>query len=344
MTKIWFNRWFTTVAHYIELIRQNEDGAEFEVYGSHPNEDALYLQYCDHSFVEPDISGDAYVAYCLQVCAEKNIDLFIPRKENVLISKNLSKFHSIGVKVLVCDAELMALMDNKAAMYQSIITKEAEKKTSLVPIPDYAVVTNVEEFKKAYHHLRKKGHTVCFKPVIGEGANGFRVISEGQETIEELFTGGGSRRISIEHACSILSQKDSFQDLMVLEYLDGYEYSIDCLAYDGELHLAIPRKKVEGRVRELENNEELLEIARAIHKEYNIDYISNIQVKFSNGIPKLLEINPRMAGGLNISCLSGVNIPYEAIKLLQNGGNPFLNLNPEMGIRASHIEKEVVLS
>ncbi|MCA0173647.1 ATP-grasp domain-containing protein [Bacillus sp. RAR_GA_16] len=344
MTKIWFNRWFTTVAHYIELIRHNKDGRVFEVYGSHPNEDALYLQYCDHAFVEPVLHGQDYVEYCLQTCIDKKIDLFIPRKENVLISKNLSKFHSIGVKVLVCNAELMALMDNKAAMYQSILIKEKELGKSIVPLPDYAVVNKVEDFKKAYHFLREKGHTVCFKPVIGEGANGFRVIKEGQETIDELLTEGVSRRISFEHACSILSQQESFQDLMVLEYLDGYEYSIDCLAYNGELHLAIPRKKVEGRVRELEDNEELLQIARAIHQEYQIDYISNIQVKFSNGVPKLLEINPRMAGGLNISCLSGVNIPFEAIKLLQNGGNEFLKLDPEMGIRASHIEKEVVLS
>ena len=344
MTRIWFNRWFTTVAHYIEMIRQNKDGKVFEVFGSHPNEDALYLQYCDQAFVEPDLSGQAYVEYCLQTCIDKKIDLFIPRKDNVLISRNLSKFHSIGVKVLVSDAELMALMDNKAAMYQSILTKEKELKKSIVPIPDYVVVNKVEDFKKAYHYLREKGHTVCFKPVIGEGANGFRVIKEGQETIEELLTEGVSRGISFEHACSILSQQESFQDLMVLEFLDGYEYSIDCLAYNGKLHLAIPRKKVEGRVRELEYNEDLLQIARAIHQEYQIDYISNVQVKFSNGVPKLLEINPRMAGGLNISCLSGINIPYEALKLLQNGENEFLKLNPAMGIRASHIEKEVVLS
>ncbi|KMM35824.1 ATP-grasp domain-containing protein [Guptibacillus hwajinpoensis] len=341
--KIWFNRWFTTVAHYIDLIRNNEDGAVFEIYGSHPNEDALYLQYCDYAFVEPDISGDAYIDYCLSVCIEKEVDLFIPRKENVLISQNLSKFHEIGVKVLVCNAELMALMDNKAAMYESITEREKEKGQPLVPLPDYVVVNNVDEFREAYTHLTKKGHTVCFKPVIGEGANGFRVIKEGQETIEELLTEGVTRRISMEHACSILSQKETFPDLMVLEYLEGYEYSIDCLAYDGELHLAIPRKKTGGRIRELEDNQELLAIARALHREYNIDYISNIQVKFSKGVPKLLEINPRMAGGLNISCLSGVNIPYEAIKLLLHGNSKVDKFTPTMGIRASHIEKEIVL-
>ncbi|WP_347552558.1 ATP-grasp domain-containing protein [Pseudalkalibacillus hwajinpoensis] len=344
MTKIWFNRWFTTVAHYIELIRNNDDRMKFEIYGSHPNRDALYLQYCDQAFVEPDISGEAYIDYCLQVCIEKRIDVFVPRKENVLISQNLLRFHEIGVKVLVCDAELMALMDNKAAMYQSITEREEEKGIPLVPIPDYVVVNNVHDFRKAYDFLVKKGHTVCFKPVIGEGANGFRVIKEGQETIEELLTEGISRRISFEHACSILSQEETFPELMVLEFLEGFEYSIDCLAYDGELHLAIPRKKVEGRVRELEDNKALLDLARALHNEYNIDFISNIQVKFSNGIPKLLEINPRMAGGLNISCLSGVNIPYEAIKLLLHGNHETQPLSPALGIRASHIEKEVILT
>ena len=36
---------------------------------------------------------------------------------------------------------------------------------------------------------------------------------------------------------------------MVSEYLDGEEYSIDCLAYQGKLHIAVPRKKMNNRLR-----------------------------------------------------------------------------------------------
>ena len=34
-TRIYFNRWFSVAYHYMNLIRNNEDGLEFEIYGTH---------------------------------------------------------------------------------------------------------------------------------------------------------------------------------------------------------------------------------------------------------------------------------------------------------------------
>src|SRR4051812_18564528 len=114
---IWFNRWFSTVSHYMEMIRNNPDEQEFIIYGTHPNPDTVYFQYCDVAGTEPDIQGEEYLHFCLDYCRQNNINIFIPRKENVLISRHLDKFNAIGVKVLVCsDGDLMALMDNKVEM------------------------------------------------------------------------------------------------------------------------------------------------------------------------------------------------------------------------------------
>ena len=335
--KIWFNRWFTTVSHYMDMIRDNEDQRKFTIYGTNPNKDALYLQNCDYAFVEPDISGNEYIDFCLDFCQTHGIDIFIPRKENVLISKRLAEFTELGVKVLVCpDAALMETMDNKASAYQSL--------TNGVPIfsiPDYYVVNNIHDFKMAYSSLKAKGHTVCFKPAIGEGAMGFRVIKEERESIHHLFHSGGGYRISYDHACEVLGQQENFPDLMLLEYLEGREYSIDCVASEGQLYAAIPRMKGDGRVRELVDSVELIDLAHRFHQEYRLPFVFNIQVKYSNGVPKLLEINPRMSGGLHFSCLSGINIPYLAIKVLL--GEEIGPLKPRFGIRASHIEKEMIL-
>jgi biotin carboxylase len=335
--KIWFNRWFTTVSHYIDMIRANEENRKFIIYGTHPNKDALYLQNCDYAFVEPDVAGDEYIAFCLDFCQTNGINIFIPRKENVLISKRLADFEAIGVKVLVCpDARLMETMDNKAAAYRELV-----KGSPIISIPDYEVVHTADEFKRAYASLREKGHQVCFKPVIGEGANGFRVIKDQIESINQLFNQGIGHRISYHYACEILSQQETFPELMVLEYLEGREYSIDCLASNEGLYAAVPRMKGEGRVRELVESLELIQIAHKFHHEYKLPYIFNIQVKYNNGIPKLLEINPRMSGGMHISCLSGINFPFLALKILL--GEKVEPLKPRFGIRASHIEKEMIL-
>ena len=203
--KVWFNRWFSTVSHFIDMIRANPEQRKFIIYGSHPIKDTLYLQNCDHAFLEPDISGEEYIKFCLDFCKKHGIDIFIPRKENVLISKNLPSFKEIGVKVLVCpDFDLMKTMDNKADTYQSILNKEKEG-TTIFSIPDYYVVNNIEDFKRAYESLKAKGHTVCFKPTVGEGANGFRVIKDHIESVSQLFYQGIGNRIPYSYACEVLS-------------------------------------------------------------------------------------------------------------------------------------------
>ena len=296
--KIWFNHWFTTAAHFIDMIKYNADGIDFEVYGTSNNEHALYLSFCDAAFIEPDINGEDYIEFCLRFCKIHRINIFVPRKENVLISKNLQKFEQLGVKVLVCsDASLMEILDDKEATYKLMRQNPVLK--NAVSIPDYYIVNNAKEFKEAYSALKEKGHTVCFKPVIGEGGKGFRIVQEKLDSIEELFYQGISARISFDSAYQVLKQQESFPPLMVLEFLDGYEYSIDCLSYDGKLMAAIPRKKGKGRLRELEDNQSLLKLAREINEVLKIPFIYNIQVKYQNGIPKLLEINPRMSGGLH---------------------------------------------
>jgi biotin carboxylase len=340
---IWFNRWFSTVSHYMEMIRNNPDQQSFVIYGTHPNPDTVYFKNCDVAFTEPDTMGEEYLQFCLAFCRQHNIDIFVPRKENVLISRNLSSFEAMGVKVLVChDGDLMSLMDNKAAMYQSL---EEHNKAghSIVTIPKYRVVNNAEAFKDAYQTLTSDGSRLCIKPIVGEGASGFRILDDEADSISFLFNTAYSRRISFATAFKILQKQARFPDLMILEYLDGYEYSIDCLAgADGTLHIAIPRKKGKGRIREIEYKEELLFIAHQMAEHYKIPFVFNIQVKYKNGIPKLLEINPRMSGGLHISCLAGVNIPYFAIKLLLGGTVEVPRLN--YGVKATYIEQPVILS
>ena len=141
---IWFNRWFSTVAHYMDMIRHNPDQQEFVIYGTHPNPDTVYFKNCDVSGTEPDIDGEEYLQFCLDFCLQNNIHVFVPRKENVLISQNLDKFEEIGVKVLVCpDGDLMELMDDKAAMYRSLEDNEKEGHF-IVHIPSYRIVNDAE--------------------------------------------------------------------------------------------------------------------------------------------------------------------------------------------------------
>lgn len=335
---IWFNRSFSTTYHFINLIKHNEENKLFNIYGSHVNKESIYLSLCDHSFQEPIFeSENEYIDYCLETCKKYKIDILIPGYKNLFITaKNVSLFEDIGVKVLISkDLYYMEMTEDKIKTYQEF------KKHQICEVPDYYVVNNAEQFKNAYFSLVEKGLRVCFKPAITEGGTGFRIVDEKSDSFGYV-TGNMHPRITFEQAYKALKEKDSFQDIILSEYLEGSEYSIDCLAYKGNLLCAVPRKKLSNRLRFLENNQELIEIAQKFNDIYKPDFIFNVQVRLTNGIPKLLEVNPRMSGGLQHSCLSGVNMPYKALKLLL--GEKVGNLTPRFDILSGEVESPVVLT
>lgn len=334
--RIWFNRWFSTAYHYIDMIRYNPEGREFEIFGTHPNRESVVLQNCDYAEIEPILDRESYIEYCLDFCARNKIDMFLPHYGLDFIGRRAGDFEKIGTRVLACsDGNLLDIINNKAAFYEDI------KVRNIVEVPEYYVVNNVKEFKDAYESLTRKGFKVCFKPVTGEGGAGFRIIDNTTDSIDSLFN-YVNQRITLDRACSLLATGEPFQDIMVLEYLEGYEYSIDCLAWGGRLLAAVPRKKMGGRLEQLEDNKELIYMAGKITESYGIPYVFNIQFRYSRGVPKLLEINPRMSGGLYMSSLSGVNFPYLVLKLLM--GESVEVQKPRFDIMCSHVEKEIAVT
>jgi len=335
--RIWFNRWFSTAYHFINLIRNNPDGREFEIFASHNNPDSVVLQAADQSEIEPLLKGDDYITYCLDFCQRNEIAVFVPGHTNlVTIARNIAKFENQGTKVLMSkDTANFEIITDKARTY------EAFKQHKIMAVPEYYIVNTAEQFRQAYEKISSNGSQVCFKPNIAEGGNGFRIIDEKSGTINSLF-GAAGVRLTFEHARQLLETEESFPDLMVLEYLNGFEYSTDCLAYDGKLYAAIPRKKVDGRLRYLEKKEELLEIAQKVNDIFRLPFVFNVQVRYKDGIPKLLEVNPRMSGGLNVSCLSGINFPYLALKLLL--GENITVPEPRFDLLVSQVEQEIIIS
>lgn len=333
---IYFNRWFSVAYHYMNLIRNNEDGIPFQIFATHPDIRHMSLQGADFAETEPAVKGIEYVQFCVDFCRRNEIDVFIPRLHMLDIALHAAMFDAIGTKVLVCrDLDLLESIMDKGKFYENV------REQGIMTIPDYHVVSTAEQFKEAYHDLVAKGHRVCFKPTETEGGLGFRIIDNARDPLQELF-GYVTPLISFDEAYRILSSRASFPDLMVMELLEGYEYSIDCLADEnGKLLVAVPRRKVGGRLRLMEHIPELEEIATRLAEVYKIPFNFNIQMKYNGDTPKLLEINPRMSGGLHMSCLSGINFPYLAVKSALGGEVQPMDF--EGDVLASHLELPLIM-
>ena len=104
----------------------------------------------------------------------------------------------------------MALMDNKAAMYRSVEEHNKEGH-SIVTIPSYRVVNNAEDFKNAYEEMKVDGSRLCIKPVVGEGASGFRMLDDEADTISFLLTRLLPKKYLLQQPIKHCKSKHSFQ-------------------------------------------------------------------------------------------------------------------------------------
>lgn len=333
--RIWFNRTFSAASHYVDMIRNNADNEKFEIYATHTKLHSPLLQAADYAELEPSLPMDQYIHYCLDFCKKHSIDVFIPHFGLTEIAYFCSEFQKAGTQVLLSgDPQLLEIVGDKGHLFEALNSVPG------LTLPDYFIATTADEFEHAYQVLKEKGHRVCIKPAKGEGGGGFRIIEETPLDISSIYE-PVTNAIQLDHLLQLLKRVDHFEALMVMELLEGHEYSVDCLGSIDQLLAVVPRKKLEGRIRELEENTELIELSRSIHKVLPLRFNFNIQFIYQNHVPKLLEINPRTSGGLYISCLSGVNFPYLALKSLL-GGDVGVQ-TPQLNITATHIEKEVII-
>lgn len=334
MIRVWFNHWFSTAYRLIELMKEDEE-EEIHIIGTGLQLDSVIQKVCDEWYEESCAVGDEYIEFCLDFCKKHSVDVFVPRRAMTDISRNKERFEAIGVKVLADDYKVVNLLENKAAAYEFF------KNYENIRIPDYFTVTTAQEFAAAYNELRKKYNQVCVKFVRDEGGMSFRKIIENVNEFDRLKIYQGTS-ISYSDIYSALSTKESFDELMVMPYLEGNEVSVDCLRTDSGT-IAIPRVKSPLRHERVVYDMEIISTTANVLNRLNLQYPCNVQFRYKDGKLYLLEVNTRMSGGLQMSCLaSGVNIPNIALnKLLGKEVN--WNIDDETDKIVSYIEIPVII-
>ncbi len=305
MVRVWFNHWFSTSYRLIELMKEDRE-EQIYVIGSNQQADSVIQKVCDEWYEEPALDGEAYLEYCLDFCKVHKVDVFVPRAKMVDISKNRKRFEQNGTKIMVDDYSVIHFLSDKAATYDYF------RKCEGLHIPDYVIVNTAGQFAEAYAGLRENYSQICIKFVRDEGGMSFRKVTEKVDRFRRLRMYPGTD-IAYETLLDILKEKERFDDLMVMPYLPDHEISVDCLDTEKGL-IAIPRNKGTARHERVEYPVEILEMVQIIMDKIKLQYPCNIQFKIQDGVPYLLEINTRMSGGLQMSCLAAdVNIPNIAL-------------------------------
>ncbi len=337
--RVWYNENLSSTYNVVRLLKGVPEAVRPWVICTHRNPDFPAFEVCDRAALEPrGLSANDYLAFCLDFCRREAVDVFVPGVGMARAEEARAEFEKIGTALVVAaSAETMRLFDDKARFYATVPPEVAEA-------PVCRVVNTAKAFAAACDEVAKTGRQVCFKPSRSTGGLGFHILDDRQTEMRALFK-SEPVRISIAAAMRILATEPEFRDLLVMEYLDGAEYSVDCLGQRGQLLRAVARCKPTrvGGAQALEDKSELVEIARRATSHYALDGVYNVQVRFARGTPKLLEINPRMSGGLYLACLSGVNFPFWAVQLAAGRTDETMIPQPFVGLRVQQQLGEFVL-
>lgn len=328
--RVWFNKTFSSIFNVLGLLRSSSSPLGVHLICSHTETDFLGFENADECSVEPKVwEEDLYLEWCLKFARENRVEIFVPGKHVAAVVKHGRLFDEGGTKVLAAaDADQLGLLDDKAAFYESA-------RSSGLRVPDFEKVDDLPGFERAQERLSRAGLKVCFKPNRSAGGVGFRVIDDSRNDFDNLLAGDATR-ISSGFCRSLLPVDKRFRDLLVMEYLPGPEYSIDCLAQHGRLLRAVVRRKPHrsGGAQLLEDAPDLWEIARRLAHQHALHFAFNIQIRMAgDSAPALLEINPRFSGGIHLAAFSGLNLPGWGLLLALDSSREHELPVPQTGIR-----------
>ena len=262
-----------------------------------------------------------FIPALLAHCKERKVRFVLPlvTRELAPLAAAKKEFEAEGIFLLVSSTDSIRLANDKAVCYQFLQSKG-------IPVPRFFVVHTTEQFIHAAFELGHPSKPFCFKPTESNGSRGVRIVSDSLDESELLFFHKPYQlEMTYAHALQVLSSKP-FPALLVSEYLPGMEYSVDCLARNGEARIILPRTRermvngisVKGA---FEKNEEVIRYCRTIIDVLGLHGNIGIQVKLSDkNEPLLLEINPRVQGTIVAALGAGVNLPLLAI--YQEAGIP----------------------
>lgn len=240
-----------------------------------------------HHFDLPSIHQVGWLDALRRIVTQHKIDFIFPAHDDIIVAL-VSREQEIGAKVVTSPLETCLITRSKLRSYQFF--------ASILPTPHvYKHIEDIDTFP------------VFTKPDIGQGSQGALKV----ETREQLE--------------SLLDESiRTGREIVIMEYLPGAEYTIDCFSHRTQGLLFC-----EGRER-IRTKNGISMACRHIADPVFTDYAQRISENLglhgawffqlkrdTEGMLKLLEVAPRIAGTMALSRVKGINFPlmsiYEAL-------------------------------
>jgi carbamoyl-phosphate synthase large subunit len=291
----------------IRMLKANGE-REISIHGVDMRADAIGRFLCDDFDLVPAGASPGYIPALAAVVETVRPDLlFVQSSHEIeIVARRRSVFEALGVKVLADGVDGIATAGDKALMH-------AACSQISVPQPRLLLPRSLEEFVAGARELGYPEVPVCFKPPVAKGSRGFRILSAEVDRVHELLHERPiNRYMTLPEFEGLFRGVEPFPRLMLMEYVDAPEITVDLFADKGEVVFHQTRTREEfltGLAMAFKTiaRPDLVDLSRSVVRHLGLDYYQSVQ--WIGG--KLLEINPRVS---TFVYQEDFNIPYLGIK------------------------------
>ncbi|WP_144905916.1 ATP-grasp domain-containing protein [Halobellus captivus] len=294
----------------IDCLRSEPDH-DFHIVGVDMDPNAVGRKFVDEFYTVPGGLEDEYIPRVLEIVESETIDVVVPLsdQETRSLSKHKDEFRSVDTEVLTPDGDLVEIASDKGSMLEYLDNEG-------VSVPEFFLPNSLTDLDSVVNKLGYPENDIVIKPRRQRAARGFWKVSEKRPTQDLVMNKKGLHTLPYEVLRELLTDGESFPDLLAMEYLDGPHYSVDSFSINGKSIYQIPIRQVEPdvgqiQVGEVEYNVEIQRKVKEIADTFEFSQNVNIDLAYTNSSSRTLlpyEINPRISGLISVNSNSGINL------------------------------------
>lgn len=279
-------------------------GIDISVAGHRPLSISFYSKYCKNRniYFSPRKKHIKFAANLLKIIKEEKIGVLFPVGVNTTVPVSYYKEKFLPfVKVPVADYDTLVKAHDKS------ICLEIAKKCS-IPIPK-------TYYPKSFEEVADLAEKIQFPTIIkrrkGSGVeDGIRLVSSKTELINKY------REIE-DIPCDSLIDEQKFP--MIQEYVPGEIRDVCVLFNRGKPKAVLVQRRVwtwppeggPGILNETIHDPHLRDLALRLLEKIKWHGLAQVEFKLdAEGKPRLMEVNPKFWGTLELSIKAGIDFPY----------------------------------
>lgn len=301
---------FSSQRVLINQLKNSPISSSIRVIASHTDNRQEILCNADLALIEPKRA--LFIDWLLKQCVEQQVKVLIVSHNSSLVLENKKQIEALGIRLFAGAESIDDLMILKD---KSKFTEKA--KAHSLPVAEAKLVKNTTDLINEIESIEASGHEVCVKPNIGVFASGFWKLERNLPVYHSMMNPSSymmNTQRFIDAYKDLEEKVKEASEYLVMPFLSGLELSVDMFCANGKVINKATRIKNTNH-QDILVNGPVDQIAEQFVALFKCNGLINLQARQdqNTGEWKVLEINPRPAGGIGFSEPSGISLVVDCV-------------------------------